>query len=182
MWLPGLFVGEATVRVHGTARSETPPSFLRSLEPADFAIEVPDLHIAAVDKLASGQQRLGVAFGFDRFVGRNAIVFIDQVGPIGRHGDLLIRREQRLAACRVGAGSHAGTDGTKIRRIGTLTETIDEQRHYRIWNIVRLVSDGSGNFETTGRTLPPSRQTGRPLHPKTTIGSRLRIRGAHRPT
>jgi hypothetical protein len=40
----------------------------------------------------------------------------------------------------------------------------------------RLVSDGSSDLERTGRTLPPPRQTRRPLHSEKTAGSRGRIR------
>jgi hypothetical protein len=51
--------------------------FFWALKPADLAIEIPDFHIAAVHKPASGRQRLRVCIGVDGFVRRYAIVSID---------------------------------------------------------------------------------------------------------
>jgi hypothetical protein len=48
-----------------------------ALEPPDLAIEQPDLDIAAVQKLASGIERVGVRVGLDRFVRSYPIVSID---------------------------------------------------------------------------------------------------------
>jgi hypothetical protein len=48
-----------------------------ALEPPDLPIEQPDLDIAAVQKLASGIQGVGVRVGLDRFVRSYPIVSID---------------------------------------------------------------------------------------------------------
>jgi hypothetical protein len=48
-----------------------------ALEPPDLPIEQPDLDIAAVQKLASGIERVGVRVGLDRFVRSYPIVSID---------------------------------------------------------------------------------------------------------
>jgi hypothetical protein len=42
------------------------------LKPPDPAVEIPDFHIAAIQELARGRQGLGVRFGVNRSVRRNA--------------------------------------------------------------------------------------------------------------
>jgi hypothetical protein len=53
---------------------------------------------------------------------------------------LSLLEETTPGASGFGAGSHAGTGGTKFRNVGNRAETIDEQWHYRIWN-ARLVGE-----------------------------------------
>jgi hypothetical protein len=48
-----------------------------ALEPPDLSVKKPDLDIAAVHKLASGVQGVGVCFGLDRFVRSYPIGSID---------------------------------------------------------------------------------------------------------
>ncbi len=62
--------------------------FFIALQPPDLPIKMPDLDITAVYKLASGLQGLRVCFGLDRFVRCDAIISINEVSPIGRHGVL----------------------------------------------------------------------------------------------
>ena len=78
-----------------------------------------------------------------------------------------------------GAWSHAGTDGTSIIQVGNRTETIEAQRNYGIRGNTpaRFVCDGFSCPKRTSRALPPSREAGRPLHPKKAVGSRGGIRG-----
>jgi hypothetical protein len=48
-----------------------------ALKPADLAIEIPDFHVAAIHKLASGLHCLRVCIGIKGFVRRYAIVSIN---------------------------------------------------------------------------------------------------------
>jgi hypothetical protein len=60
-----------------------------ALKPPDLPIKMPDLDITPVHKLPSGLQGLRVCCGLDGFVRSHAIIAIDQVSPIRRHGVLL---------------------------------------------------------------------------------------------
>jgi len=51
--------------------------FFLTLQSPDLPIEMPDLNIAAVHKLASGPQGLRICFGVDRFVRSYAIISIN---------------------------------------------------------------------------------------------------------
>lgn len=99
-------------------------------QPPDFAIELPDLNIAASEKLVSGGQRFRVCRGLDRFVGNNTIVFVYEISPIGRHDVLLPQTTRGKWNSR--AWSHAGTEGTERHcdRNETETETLQPQSYY----------------------------------------------------
>jgi hypothetical protein len=55
----------------------TKSSLSWALKSANLAIEIPDFHITAVHKLASGLQGFRVCFGVDRFVRSYPIVSIN---------------------------------------------------------------------------------------------------------
>ena len=80
-WLDGPTQGDSTYK--------TLVLLFLALKLPDLSIKMPDLDITAVDKLASGLQGLRVCFGLDRFVGCDAIISINEVSPIRRHGVLL---------------------------------------------------------------------------------------------
>src|ERR1700686_2943913 len=151
----------------------TKPLLFRAFKPADLSIEMLDLHITAIHELARGLKGLRIGVGLDGFVRRDAIVSIDHVCPIRRHGVLLLgkdnasgmkpgsrepcgnRMEQRLAI--------SGTERKLLRPIGI----IESAKYCGIWNTC-------GYLEGAGRTLPPSGKARRPLHPKKAVGSRGR--------
>jgi len=82
---------------------QTKSLLFRTLKPADLAIEIPDLHITLIDKLARGFHGVRVGIGLDRFVRGYAIVSINQVRPIGRHELLSLPQDN---ARKSGSGEH----------------------------------------------------------------------------
>jgi len=102
-----------------------------ALKPPDLPIEMPDLHVTAVDKPASGLQRFRIRVGLYGFVRRYAIVSVNDVSPIRRHGVLLLQGGQRTgnetwekAAMREQNGTNARgiDDPTKLLRHKAIIE------------------------------------------------------------
>src|SRR3984893_14817372 len=70
------------------------PSFFCGLQPSDLAIAIPAFHIAPVRELRCGLQRFGIAIGLNRLIRDDAIVSINHVSSIGRHGGLPSPRQR----------------------------------------------------------------------------------------
>src|SRR6202035_3252666 len=87
-----------------------PSLFSAPLQPSDLAVEMPDFDVAAIDELPRGADRLRVGLGLQRPVRGHAVVSVDQIDPISRHGVLLLRGRQRIGTAPSSAGSHAGTE------------------------------------------------------------------------
>jgi len=111
-WLDGPTQGDST------ANGSNDYSIFSRAQAAQSSIEMPDLDITAVHKLASGLQGLRVYFGVDRFVRSYAIISINQVSPIRRHGVLLPSSRQRAGAWNWRKGAMQEPNGTSAPAAG----------------------------------------------------------------
>jgi hypothetical protein len=73
----GFHFGSTPQLTNDSTYQRSNDSVFLALKPPDLPIEMPDLNITAVHKLASGPQGLSVCFGVDGFVRSYAIISIN---------------------------------------------------------------------------------------------------------